>query len=70
MYSYEDDWAGGVFGHPTRSEQLLYKEILPRDHDREALELNVLKWVSNCYGLVLDNKFDGQGNIKKPVRMR
>ena len=70
MYSYEDDWSGGVFGHPTRSEYLLYKEILPKEHDSESLELNILQWVSNCYGLVLDSKLDNQGNVKRPVRMR
>jgi hypothetical protein len=70
MYSYEGDWGGGVFGHPTRSEYLFYKEILPKEDDIDSLELAVLQWVSNCYGLILDRKLGNRGNLKRPVRMR
>lgn len=70
MFSYEDDWGEGVCGHPTKSNQLLYKEILPKDHDVSLLELDVLKWISNCYGLVLESKLDGNGKYRRPTTMR
>lgn len=70
MFSYEGEPDGGVFGHPTKSEYLLYKEILSKEYDIDSLDLEVLQWVSNCYGLILDSKFDNRGNLKRPVRMR
>lgn len=70
MFSYEDDWGEGTYGHPTRSDQLLYKEILPKDHDASLLELEVLKWIANCYGLVLVSKLDGNGKYRRPTTMR
>ncbi len=70
MFSYEDNRGCGIFGYPTKSEYLLYKEILPKDYDIDSLELEVLQWASNCYGLILDSKFDNRDNLKRPVRMR
>lgn len=70
MFSYEDDWDGGVYGYPTKSDYLLYKEILPKEHDVQLLEVEVFKWISNCYGLVLDSKLDGNGKYRRPTTMR
>ena len=69
MFSYEDNWSVGVFGYPTRSEHLIFKEIVQREHDASQLEIEVLKWISNCYGLVLESKLDNNGNYRRPVKL-
>ena len=70
LFSYEDGWKMGVFGHPTKSESLIYKDILSKEHDASLLTLVVLRWVSNCYGLVLHRKIDSPGEYARPVSMR
>jgi len=70
MFSYEDSRDGGVYGYRSRSKRLMVEEILQREHNTETLVFEILKWVSNCYGLVLNSKMDGQGNLRRPVRMR
>jgi len=70
IFSYEDDWGVGVFGHPTKSESLIFKDILPKEHDPSLLTLEVLRWVANCYGLVLQSKLDRTGSYARPVQLR
>ncbi len=70
LFSYEDDWGDSVFGYPTKSEALIYSDIIYKEHDASLLSLNVLKWVSNCYGLVLQHKFDRSGEYTRPVTLR
>ena len=70
MFSYQDTWGEGVFGYPTKSEFLLYKEILQKEHDALLSETEVLKWVSNCFGLMLENKFGHDGKRLRPTKMR
>ena len=70
LFSHEGDWGECVFGHPTNSECLIYKDILFKGHDPSLLELDILKWVSNCYGLVLHSKLDSKGNYTRPITMR
>jgi len=70
LFSYEDDWKVGVFGHPTKSEFLIYKDVLSKEHDTSLLNLDVLKWVANCFGLVLHCKLDRTGEFARPVSLR
>jgi hypothetical protein len=70
LFSYEDNWKSGVFGHPTKSESLIYKDILSKEHDTSLLTFDVLKWVSNCFGLVLHHKLDSTGKYARPISMR
>ncbi len=70
LFSYEDGYEGGVFGHPTKSESLIYKDILSKDYDVSLLTLVVLKWLSNCYGLVLHSKRHSSGEYARPQPMR
>lgn len=70
LFSYEDDWNGGIFGHPTKSESLIYKDILSREHDTSLLTLDVFRWAANCFGLVLHRKLDSTGKYARPVSMR
>lgn len=70
LFSYEDDWQVGVFGHKTRSESLIYKDILSKEHDAFLLTFDVLKWVVNCYGLVLHSKLTRAGEYTRPVSLR
>jgi hypothetical protein len=70
LFSSQDNWGESIFGHPTISERLIYKDILTKGHDFSLLELNVLKWVANCYGLVLHSKLDSNGKYTRPVTMR
>jgi len=70
LFSYHDDWGESTFGHPSLSKNLIYKDILTKDHDPASLELDLLRWVSNCYGLVLQSKFNSNGQYQRPVTMR
>lgn len=70
LFSYEDDWKVGVFGHPTKSVSLIYKDILSKEHDTSLLTLDVLRWVANCFGLVLHSKLDRNGEYARPVPLR
>lgn len=70
LFSYQDVWGDTVFGHPTLSDNLIYKDVLTKDHDSVSLELEVLRWVSNCYGLVLQSKLNSNGQYTRPVTMR
>lgn len=69
MFSYEDSWKVGVYGYPTRSDHLLFKEIVQKEHDAKQLELEVLKWAANCYGLVLEFKLDDRGDYQRPFKL-
>ena len=69
LFSYENSWKEGIFGYPARSEYLSFKEIIQREHDPSQLELYVLKWIANCYGLVLDSKLDNNGEYRRPVKL-
>ena len=70
LFSYEDDWEGGVFGYPTKSELLIYKDILHKGYDPSLLSFDVFKWVASCFGLVLNSKLDKNGEYARPVTMR
>ncbi len=70
LYSYEGDWKEGVIGYPTRSESLIYSEVLSRDTDFEHFSFDVLRWLAKCYGLVLHSRFDQHGKYRRPVTMR
>ncbi|HKJ40712.1 MAG TPA: HNH endonuclease [Sunxiuqinia sp.] len=70
LFSYEDDWKEGVFGYPTRSESLIYSDVLTRDTDFEHFSFDVLRWLAKCYGLVLHSKLDLHGKYRRPVTMR
>lgn len=70
LYSYEDGWGSSVFGHPTRSEKLEYSDIITKEDNFEALSFQVLQWLSNCYGLVLENKLDNKGKYARPDTIR
>jgi len=70
LYSYEGDCKRLVFGHRTKSESLIYKDILSKEHDASLQPLAVLRWLSNCYGLVLHRMLDDAGQYARPVCMR
>ncbi len=70
LYSYEGDCKRLVFGHPIKSESLIYKDILSKEHDASLQPLAVLRWLSNCYGLVLHRMLDDAGEYARPVSMR
>ncbi len=70
LFSYEDDWGGSVFGHPTRSGKLEYSDVVTKGDDFELLSLQVLQWLSNCYGLVLEKKHDDNGKYIRPDTIR
>lgn len=67
LYSYEDGWDGGVFGHPLMSDQLIYDEVLERGVNVLDLKFDILKWFSRCYGLVLNNVYDRNNDYSRPV---
>lgn len=70
LYSCEKRWGGTILGYPTKSETLEYKDILSKEHDDSLLVFEVLRWFSNCYGLVLSCKSDSTGDYARPARMR
>lgn len=70
LYSYEDDWGGSVFGHPTKSDTLKYSDIITKEYDFEHLSLQVLQWLSNCYGLHLENKYYQSDEYARPTTIR
>ena len=69
LYSYEGHGHKGVYGYPVNSDNLIYSDVLTKDFDREFLLHEVLNWLVNCYGLVLNHVYDSQGNYLRPVRM-
>ena len=70
LFSYKDKWNGGVFGYPIRSDTLFYKDILTKEIDVSLLSFDILKWVSSCFGLVLQQKLDSTGEHARPTSMR
>lgn len=70
LFSHADEWNFALYGYPTRSESLIYKNIFSKDHDPSSLELEILQWVSNCYGLILKNIYDSGGKFMRPITMR
>jgi len=69
LYSYEDHWRKGVYGYPVNSDNLIYSDVLTKGFDREFLLHEMLNWLVNCYGLVLNHVYDNQGKYLRPVRM-
>ncbi|GJM12271.1 MAG: hypothetical protein DHS20C12_06740 [Pseudohongiella sp.] len=67
LYSYEEGYDGGVFGHPLTSNRLIYDEVLERRANALDSKFDILKWLSRCYGLVLNNVYDRNNDYSRPV---
>ncbi|MCI5107907.1 MAG: HNH endonuclease [Pseudomonadales bacterium] len=67
LYSYEESYTGGVFGHPLSSDRLIYDEVLARGLEASVLKFDILKWLSRCFGLVLRSVYDRNNDYSRPV---
>lgn len=70
IFSYEDNWGAGVFGHPLTSDHLTFKEVYEKDEFDAEIGAKVLGWIARSFGLQLMNIEDERGQLARPLPFR